>query len=87
MTQELLWKTQEKTTKITTLKELLTTLINIQQQHITTEIQKNKNTLLAWLENNKNTPLRLLSSIQSNKKFTPQQLHELIIRELRKAMQ
>jgi fructose-1,6-bisphosphatase len=81
MTDELLWKTEDKDIKITNLEELLATLIKIPQGKIDKTVAKNKSNLKVWLENNFPTKLQIVAHIDE-KDMTPQQLRERLIRDL-----
>jgi hypothetical protein len=95
MTQErehedkaLLWKTKDGEQSITTLHELLETLIAIKEEHIDEEISMNiskeDQKLVAWLEENFSQQLNLIETVKSiQREFTPQQIREKLIRELR----
>jgi hypothetical protein len=89
MTKALFWKTKGKIVKVTDLKELLNKLIDIKQEEVNKEISLNlKGTkLLKWLETNFPQELELIANLkQSLKEFTPQQIRESLVRDLRKAI-
>ena len=84
----LLWKTTDGKKSITSLQELLETLIAIPEEDIDKEISMNINKeehkLVAWLEENFSQQLNLIETVKSiQREFTPQQIREMIIRDLR----
>jgi len=78
------WHSQGKITKIHSLKELLDVLVAIPTENINLDMQVNP--VLRWLENNYSEQLTLIASIKSNSNFTSQQMHEHLIREIRKIL-
>jgi hypothetical protein len=86
MVETFLWKNKEGTVRLVSLKELLNKLIEIKQTDIDEEISVNVkgNKLLKWLENNFPNELELIVNLKNIKEFTPQQIRELIVRDLRK---
>lgn len=81
----LIWKAQNKEIKINNLKKLLDVLIKIKQENIDSKINKNLNNLINWLENNFPRQLELIQHLKiESKEYTPQQIRERIVRDLRK---
>jgi allophanate hydrolase subunit 1 len=84
----LLWKTTDGKKSITSLQELLETLIAIPEEDIDEEISMNINKeehkLVAWLEENFSQQLNLIEIVKNIQiEFTPQQIREKLIREMR----
>jgi hypothetical protein len=86
--EALTWKTMEKELKIKSLKELFDALVNIRQEDLDKEInlniKKEENKLLEWLEANFPKRMGLIAHLKNIQEFTPQQIREQIIRDLRK---
>lgn len=83
--KSLLWKTKDKKLEIKTLKELLDVLIDIKQENIDSEIKENLGNLINWLEENFPKQMELIAHLKTEgKEFTPQQIREMIARDLRK---
>lgn len=84
----LIWKTQNKDIEIENLKQLLDILVNMKQEDIDTEIKENLENLLKWLEKNFPKQMELIEHLKSEtKEFTPQQIRERIVRDLRKVVE
>lgn len=82
-----IWKTKEKELKIRSLKELLKALIDVKQEDIDEMVSLNvkDSNLLGWLEENFSEQLELIAELKENiKEFTPQQIRERLVRDLRK---
>jgi hypothetical protein len=80
------WGKKGQEVQLTTLKDLLDLLINIPLENIEQEIKQNiiKGNLLSWMEDTFPKELILIVSIKKAlKEFTPQQIREILIRELR----
>jgi len=80
----LIWKSGKREKKILNLKQLLDILINLKQENIDKEIKDNLKNLIPWLE--KNYPDKLIFTTRlkvESKEYTPQQIRERIIRDLR----
>ncbi len=84
---KLIWKTKDKELKIRSLKELFNVLVNIKQEDIDMEINLNinkaENKLLEWIESNFPKQLELTTHLKDTEEFSPQQIREQIIRDLR----
>jgi hypothetical protein len=81
------WKKKNQEIKINTLKELLEILIGISLEDIDQEIKTNiiDANIISWLENNFPKELILTTSLKNIlKEYTPQQIREMLIRELQK---
>jgi hypothetical protein len=80
----LIWKSRKKEKRISDLKELLDILINIKQENIDSEIKQNLNNLINWLETEFPNKLVFTTHIKvESKEYTPQQVRERIIRDLK----
>lgn len=80
----LIWKAQNKELEIKSLKQLLDVLIDIKQEGIDKEIKENLNNLFEWLKKNFPKQMELIVHLKTeSKEFTPQQIRERIIRDLR----
>jgi hypothetical protein len=80
------WQSETKNIKISTLADLLKVLIDIDQEDINREVTLNvlEGKLLEWIKETFPHEIRLIQSITSMvQEFTPQQVRELLIRELR----
>ena len=86
----LTWKTKDKELKIRSLKELFDVLVNIRQEDMDIEINLNiskvENKLLEWLESNFPKQLELTAHLKYAEEFSPQQIREQIIRDLRRVI-
>jgi ribosomal protein S4 len=86
--EALIWKTRDKEIKIKSLKELFDALVNIKQEDLDKEINlnitKEENKLPEWLEANFPKQMELIAHLKNIQEFTPQQIREQIIRDLRK---
>ena len=80
----LIWKTQNKKIEVEDLKELFDVLINIKQEEIDKEIKENLNALIYWLEENFPKQMGLIQHLKiESKEYTPQQIRERVIQDLR----
>mgnify|MGYP000338757129 CR=1 FL=1 len=80
----LVWKSRKGEEEILNLKQLLDILINIEQEDIDETINNNLNNLISWLE--KEYPDKLIFTTRlkvESKEYTPQQIRERLIRDLR----
>jgi biopolymer transport protein ExbB/TolQ len=86
MVKEFIWKTKNGKIKIKSLEGLLDKLTNIKQEDIDKEINFNmeENKLSKWIENNFPNEMELIANLKQNKEFTPQQMRERLVRDLRK---
>jgi hypothetical protein len=83
----LYWNSNNKKIKITSLKELLDLLINMELENINYEIAANKNNLIKWVEENFPKKIELITELKSSsKEFTAQQFRESLIRILRRTI-
>ena len=84
----LVWKTKDKEIRIRNLKELFDVLVNIRQEDIDKEINlninKKENKLFEWLEANFPKQMELITHLKNIEEFSPQQIREQIIRDLRR---
>jgi len=86
MAETLVWITKDKEIKVKDLNELLDALVNMDQEDIDAEIIANikENKLLKWLEENFPKQMELITHLRNIQEFTPQQIREQIVRDLRK---
>jgi hypothetical protein len=84
-----MWKREEKSIPVCTLKELFDVLVSISQQNIDNEMQKNvgskKKVIADWLEKNHPKCFELISHVLLEN-YSSQQLREQLIRDLRKML-
>jgi hypothetical protein len=82
------WNSKNEEFNISSLKELLNILTDINQEDIDEDIKKNiikDNRLIEWLEINFPKKIELITHLKNeSKEFTPQQIRERIIRDLKK---
>jgi hypothetical protein len=81
-----IWKSKNKEVEITTLTDLLNTLVALPLSDIDQEIKNNiiNGTLVSWIKENFPKQLILTTSLESViKEYTPQQIREMLIRALR----
>lgn len=79
-----LWKTKIGEIKINSLSELFNTLIKFQLENIEEEMTFNLKDLIIWLEENFPREMELIIHLKNSQEFTPQQIREQLIRDLRK---
>jgi predicted component of type VI protein secretion system len=87
----LIWKSKGSEIQITTLKGLFDALLNISQEDIDSviglNISKEENKVLEWLESNFPRQMELAIHLKNIHEFTPQQIREQLIRDLRKIIE
>ena len=82
--EELIWRSKGKEVKITSLKELLDTLVAIKEEDAADEMNVNLSNMIRWLNDNFSENIGLIQNVQSGlKEFSPQQFRELMIRKIK----
>lgn len=84
MPPPLLWKTKLGEMKINSLPELFNMLIKLTLENIEEEMVLNMNSLILWLEQYFPREMELIIHLKNSQEFTPQQIREQLIRDLRK---
>jgi len=80
----LIWRSKKGEMEIFNLKQLLDTLVDIKQEDIDRTINQNLNNLLSWLEEEYPDMLIFNAHLKvESKEYTPQQIRERLIRDLR----
>jgi hypothetical protein len=89
--QAFIWKTKDNEVRMKSLKDLLDVVLGLEDveidDNINANLSKENTRLIDWLEQNFPEEIKFIAELRNSlKEFTPQQLRELIVRELRSVL-